>query len=174
MYSRLKLVGHPLHPILVTLPVAFYSATLAAFAVYAVTLDAFTFRVAVVANVAGVVTALVAAVPGLVDWRWGLPADHPAKAIGLLHMALNITALAAFAVNAGIQLSRWDAVAPAAGSALALSIAGFVFTLLAGYLGGEMVQRHHVGIDLTAEQARIDVARAAHPARRVHPAVRGL
>jgi uncharacterized membrane protein len=174
MYSKAKVFGHPVHPILVMFPVVFYAAALVAFVTYAATKSPFAFQVGVVANVAGVASALLAAVPGFVDWRWGVPSGHPAKAIGLLHMTLHVLALLAFAVNAVIQIGKWSEVAPGSTAAVLLSSFGVVLTAVGGYLGAEMVQRHHVGIDLTAEQNRIDLARAAQPARRVHPAVRGL
>src|SRR3954471_9767519 len=99
MYSKWKIAGHPIHPMLIAFPVAFYVATLVAHAVYAGNGDVFWFRVGHVANWAGVVTALVAAVPGFVDWT-GIPSRAPAKRTGLMHMVLNVVALVVFALNA--------------------------------------------------------------------------
>lgn len=173
VYSRVKIAGHPLHPILVTFPVAFHSATFASYVVYAVTQNPFSFRVAVVANVAGVVTSIAAAIAGFVDWRWGIPGGHPAKAVGLLHMALNLLGLAAFVIAASVGVHKFEEVAPTFGIPLVFSGVGFILMLAAGYLGGELVQRHHVGIDLTAEQTRIDAAHAAHPGPKSRRAARG-
>ena len=34
MYSKVKIAGHPIHPMLVAFPVAFYTATLVCYLVY--------------------------------------------------------------------------------------------------------------------------------------------
>src|SRR5215472_1828261 len=64
MYSRLKILGHPIHPMLVAYPIALYSSTLVAYLIYIVGHDTFWFRVAVVVNIAAIVMAAVAALPG--------------------------------------------------------------------------------------------------------------
>lgn len=57
MYSRVKVFGHPLHPMLIAYPVAFYTAALACYIVYSTNGNPFWFKVAVVANIAGAVMA---------------------------------------------------------------------------------------------------------------------
>jgi uncharacterized membrane protein len=173
MYSKTTVFGHPIHPVLVMFPIAFYTATLVSYIVYSATNLPFCFQLGVVANIAGVATAALAALPGFVDWNWGLPGGHPAKAIGLVHMGLHVAALGVFGANAVIQTLQWNDVAPTPGLAIVLSAIGFVLTGVGGYLGAELVQRHHVGIDLTPEQNRIDMARSAHPSR-AHSAIHGL
>ena len=65
MYSKAKVAGPPIHPMLVAFPIAFYSTACVAYVVYTFVLsDPFLFQIAYVANVAGVMTALIAAVPG--------------------------------------------------------------------------------------------------------------
>src|ERR1051325_10864773 len=49
MYSKIKIFGHPIHPILVAFPIAFYTGALAAFIAYNVNGDAFWFKVGYVA-----------------------------------------------------------------------------------------------------------------------------
>jgi uncharacterized membrane protein len=173
MYSKTKVFGHPIHPVLVMFPITFYTATLVSYIVYSATNLPFCFQLGVVANIAGVATAALAALPGFIDWNWGLPGGHPAKSIGLVHMGIQVVALGVFGANAVIQSFQWNYTAPTPGLAIVLSSIGFVLTAVGGYLGAEMVQRHHVGIDLTPEQNRIDVARATHPSR-VNPAAHGL
>ena len=65
MYSKVKIAGHPVHPMLVAYPVAFYTATLVCYIAYNSNQNPFWFKVAVVANVAGAVMAAVAAIPVL-------------------------------------------------------------------------------------------------------------
>lgn len=166
MYSKAKLLGHPIHPMLVGFPVAFYTGTLVTFIVYAVTMNPFWYRVAGVANWAGVVTAAVAALPGLVDWATGIPPRTAAKKTGLLHMGLNVTALLAFLISAIVATNHWDDVLPPAGTGVVLSAIGVLLTLPAGFLGWSLVQDHHVGIKLTPEQERLEPPPALESERR--------
>jgi uncharacterized membrane protein len=158
MYTKAKIGGHPIHPMLVAFPVAFYTATLVAFAVQAWNGDPFWFRVALCANVAGVATALLAAIPGFIDWAFGIPAGSPAKTTGMAHMLLNVGALVAFAVNALVQWPHWDDARPAVLWSIGLPLLGVVLTGCAGWLGWKLVQKHHVGIELSDEQRRLEPA----------------
>ena len=169
MYSKAKILGHPIHPMLVAFPITFYTSTLITFIVYAATMNRFWYSVACVANWAGVVTAAVAAVPGLVDWATGIPRRSPAKRQGLIHMALNVTALLAFLINAVIATNRWDEVLPPGGTGIVLSAIGVLLTLPAGFLGWSLVQDHHVGVQLSPEQERLEPLNAPAPGEQVRP-----
>lgn len=156
MYSKIKFLGHPIHPMIVAFPIALYTAAFVGYLVYAWQGDPFWFRVAFVANVAGVVMALVAAVPGFLDWLVGIPQGHAAKRTGGLHMALNVTALVLFALAAWLLWDQWTVATPDLKWAIPLTLVGVLLTVAAGYLGYEMIQRHHVGVDLTPEQQRFE------------------
>ncbi|HEV2458676.1 MAG TPA: DUF2231 domain-containing protein, partial [Ktedonobacterales bacterium] len=93
MYSRLKIFGHPIHPMLVAHPIALYTSTLVAYLIYVVGHDTFWFNVAVVVNIGAIIMAAVTALPGFLDWAIGIPNASPAKAHGLNHMLLNVAAL---------------------------------------------------------------------------------
>lgn len=156
MYSKAKILGHPIHPMLVGFPVAFYTGTLAAFIAYAATANVFWFRVAGVVNWAGVVMAAVAALPGLIDWASGIPRASAAKKTGLIHMSLNVVALVVFLINAIATSEHWNEFLPDAGTGVVLSAIGVLVTIPAGFLGWSMVQDHHVGVQLTREQEQLD------------------
>jgi uncharacterized membrane protein len=143
---------------MVRFPVALYTATVAAYALDAVTGSQIWFQVGVVVNIAGVIAASLAAVPGFIDWM-GIPSTDSAKHTGLWHMLLNVTALSFFAVDAVLQYAHRDEPSPAFGTALGLATAGLGLTLVAGFLGWTLVRRR--GIDLGARQhvARTPVAR---------------
>lgn len=156
MYSKVKLGGHPVHAMLVAFPITLYFVAFACFAAVALGADPFWFRAAVYANVAGVVLAAVAAVPGFVDWAFGVPTGSPAKATGMQHMLFNVGALAFFALNALLEWSHRLDADPAAGSALVLCGIGVALTAVAGFLGGKLVLTHKVGVDLSPEQQRLE------------------
>jgi uncharacterized membrane protein len=156
MYSKVKLFGHPIHPMLVAYPIALYTATLVAFVISLVVGDTFWFRMAVAANVAGVVMAAVAALPGFVDWALGIPNDVPAKAHGLRHMVLNVSALVLFVVNAVVHVGQWNAAHPEKVWGIVLPALGVACTIGAGFFGWMMVQDDHVGIELAPEQVQLE------------------
>jgi uncharacterized membrane protein len=155
MYSKVKIAGHPIHPMLIAFPVAFNTAAMVCYMVYNSNADVFWFRVAVAANYAGVIMAVVAALPGFIDWL-NIPSVKRAKAVGLRHMLLNVAALALFAINLFIQYPKWNEAQPDASPAILLTIPAFLITLAAGFLGWSMVQKHHIGVSLTPEQQRTE------------------
>ncbi|MEO6490714.1 MAG: DUF2231 domain-containing protein [Ferruginibacter sp.] len=146
MNSKVKIYGHPIHPMLVSFPVAFYTAAFACFIAYNSNAEAFWFKVALVANIAGVVMAAVAAIPGFIDWLF-IPKDTKPKKTGLLHMLCNVSALVLFGINWAMQCDKWNEATPSIGYAILLTGGGFLLTLVAGFLGWTMVQKHHVGVE---------------------------
>jgi uncharacterized membrane protein len=97
----------------------------------------------------GIITALLAAVFGLIDWL-AIPAGTRAKRIGLLHGGGNVVVVLLFL---GSWLLRRDAPDDPEGSAILLSAAAVLLALVTGWLGGELVDRLGVGVD---EGANVD------------------
>ncbi len=133
-----KPFGHPLHPALVHLPIGLF--------VFSLLLDATSLladdgnplvRGAFYTLLFGVVTALVAAIPGLVDWS-EIRADHPAKKTATTHMLLNIAAVAVFAVDLVLRFNQQGDERTSA-LPLLLSSAGIGILSVSGYLGGTLV-----------------------------------
>jgi uncharacterized membrane protein len=96
-------------------------------------------------NIAGgVIGGLLAAVFGLIDWL-AIPSGTRAKRIGLLHGASNVVVVVAFAM---VWLMRRNAVDMAPTTGIFLIEAGaLVLGSVAGWLGGELVDRLAVGVD---------------------------
>ena len=158
MYSKLKLFGHPIHPMLIAFPVAFYTATFVAYLIFQIGGDPFWFRVGLAANVAGVVMAVVAALFGFLDWALGIPNGTVAKSDGLKHMALNVIALILFVIDLILYLGNWSVPPTNALLAVILALVGVLVTIGAGFFGWTLIQDHHVGVELTPEQARLEPA----------------
>ncbi|MCX5063456.1 MULTISPECIES: DUF2231 domain-containing protein [unclassified Streptomyces] len=152
MYSKITIAGHPIHPMLVGFPIACYTGTLVGFAVYAANGQQFWLNLAIALNIAGVGTALLAALPGIADLAFGIPRRSAAKAVGLAHGGLNVAALGLFGASLAIYATQWDSPANGVTAGLALSAAGLACTLGAGFLGWTLVQDYHVGIRLTPLQ----------------------
>jgi uncharacterized membrane protein len=159
MFSKIKILGHPVHPMLVGYPVALYTATLVGFIVFAAAGGLFWLKLAIAANVAGVGMAALTALPGFLDWLLGIPRGTPAKRTGIIHALLNVTALTLFAVSLGVYVGDWSGPATTgAATGIILSALGVAATIGAGFYGWMLVQDHHVGVQLTPEQRRQDEA----------------
>jgi nitrite reductase/ring-hydroxylating ferredoxin subunit len=94
-------------------------------------------RAAFYSLLAGIVTALIAAVFGIVDYT-SIRDDHPAKKTATAHMILNLVAVGIFAVDAGLRFSSLhEPTTPLV--PLLLSLGGVVVLSYSGYLGGVLV-----------------------------------
>lgn len=152
MYSKARIAGHPIHPMIVAFPIAFYTATVATLLAYVGTHEAFWYRVGMVANIAGIATAVIAVIPGAID-LFALPKRSRARVAGLQHAGFNLAATGLFAVTALLLYRAWsqrvmidgeylfDATVP-----LAMSVVAWVSMVIAGSLGWTLVQTHHVGV----------------------------
>lgn len=89
----------------------------------------------------GLAGALLAAIPGLIDFF--SITDAPARRIGRFHMIFNLTAVALFAVNLYLRASG------AAGDSLPVGLSLLSVALLGvgGWLGAEMVYVRGVAVE---------------------------
>jgi len=102
--------------------------------------DVFWNNVAFYAMLGGVIGALLAAVPGFIDW---LSLKEPrVKSIGLWHMVINLIVVGLFGFNLWLRTGS----SPDARLPFALSVISVVLLGISGWLGGEMVFKHGVGV----------------------------
>jgi uncharacterized membrane protein len=160
MKSKVSLVGYAIHPMLVSFPIAFYAASTVCFVVFQVVKDPFWFQVGYIAGIAGVATAVLAAIPGLIDLVYAIPKSSPAKATGVFHGLLHTLALALFGSIIYMYKDVWTnpeyLMTLSATSAVVISVVGIVCTLASGFLGWTLTQTYHLGVDLTPEQIRLE------------------
>jgi uncharacterized membrane protein len=131
---------HPLHPILVAFPIGLWMFSLVCDLMYRFGGEAIWSMLAWYTIVAGVIGAVVAAVPGVVDFF--SITDPRAGRIGLAHLAINVVLICLFSANAWIR----TLVAPGSPLTFVLSIVGVSALVVSGWLGGEMVYVHKVGV----------------------------
>src|SRR5947199_7316394 len=108
MNSKVTILGHPVHPMLVAYPIAFYTAAFGGYLIFHFNGDRFWFDDGIAATIAGVIAAAIAAIPGVIDWLVGIPRNSPAKRHGLIHMILNTAAVPFMIVNSAIHTSHWS------------------------------------------------------------------
>jgi uncharacterized membrane protein len=151
MQTKASIARHPVHTMLVPVPIGLFTAALVFDLLHVGTGRPSWGPVAFWVIAAGLVGALLAAVPGLIDYT-GL--RGPARRIATWHLVMNLTLVGLFAVN------LWLRTGSGAGMAvpLALSLVGVALMFASGWLGGEMVYRHRVGVEEAGERdpRRID------------------
>ena len=141
-----KWLGHPLHPLLVHVPMALWPAALlfdllsrAGFGGNAMVRTSF-FAIGL-----GLAVALLAVPTGIVDWS-GIKREKPAWKIGLWHMILNAVVLILFAINFTLRLGNYREAALVPVAPLVLSIAGTLVLVVSAYLGGRMVYAYGINV----------------------------
>jgi uncharacterized membrane protein/nitrite reductase/ring-hydroxylating ferredoxin subunit len=144
MKSTAQVKGHPIHPILVTFPIAFYIGTFV-FDILAVANDPAFFHTAYYLNIAAMATAVLAAVPGLVDYINTVPPRSSAKKRGAKHALLNITVLLLYAIAFALRVTREY---PPSLIILVIETIAVVLLLMAGWMGGTLVYRNQIGVDI--------------------------
>ena len=144
MTSSAKLMGHPIHPMLIVFPLGLLAASLGFDAGYLSTDNPEFAIVSFWMISAGILGGLLAAVFGAIDW-WGIPKNTRANAIGLWHGIGNVIVVLLFIWT---WFLRFDAVSylPTNG-AVTLSCIAIALALITGWLGGELVDRLGVGVD---------------------------
>jgi uncharacterized membrane protein len=137
MKARARLLGHPLHRVLIVFPLGLLATS---FFFDLAWLARGREQLAIVAwwlIFAGVVGGIVAALFGLVDWL-AIPQGTRARRVGALHGGgMGIVAL----LYAASWLLRRDAPADPEAVAILLSGLGVLLTVITGWLGGELAER---------------------------------
>lgn len=144
MESRAKLAGHPIHPMLVVLPLGLF---IAAVVFDAISLWGGSPGLSVVGfwNIAGgIIGGLLAALFGLIDWL-AIPSGTRAKSIGLMHGGANVLVVLLFAY---VWWTRYSAADITLSNGLFIvEIVALLIGSVGGWLGGELVDRLGVGVD---------------------------
>src|SRR5205809_7900236 len=136
---------HPIHPMLVHFPIGFLVVS------FLLDLVSLGFpevpnlvRCSFYAMLFGVVTALLAAVPGFVDYS-DIRRDHAGKATATRHMTLNLMVVAIYGINLWLRSSALTdfkiSLVP-----LLLSLIGIVLLSASGYLGGRLVYDEGISV----------------------------
>jgi uncharacterized membrane protein len=138
MESRAKLAGHPVHQMLVAFPLGAFGMAVGSDALRAGRRrSAYEFTAARAIDF-GLVSAALAAPFGLVDWL-SIPSGTRAKRVGLWHALGNVALLGLFAGSRWLR-ARNDRRAPL------LAGAGMLLGGVTAWLGGELINRHGVGV----------------------------
>ncbi len=145
--------GHPYHPMLVTVPIGAWVASLVFdVASHLTASPAFLARGSFWLMGIGVVGALVAGTAGLFDLA-RIPLGTRAARIGVLHMSLVLLATAGYAGNLGWRHASRAQPGPVPAGPLALSVLSLAILGVAGWAGGTLAFRYGVRVAAEADQA---------------------
>lgn len=143
MESRTKILGHPVHPMLVVFPLGLLITSLIFDIICLASGNTLWSYIAEYMIGAGVLGGLLAAIFGALDWL-AIPSGTRAKSIGLWHGGSNILVVVLFIIGWFLRLP--DPAHPGA-AALVLSFVAIAIGGIAGWLGGELVDRLAIGVD---------------------------
>ncbi len=147
--STAAIAGHPIHPMLIPLPIAFLSAALATDLAYSRTRDRFWARASRALTGAGVASGLLAAPFGVIDFAAREEVrEHPEAWI---HGVGNAAALGLAALSFRVRSKDPERSVVPTGLALSTAIAGLL--TVTGWLGGELSYRHRIGMVAASDGA---------------------
>jgi nitrite reductase/ring-hydroxylating ferredoxin subunit/uncharacterized membrane protein len=134
-------LGHPLHPVLVMVPIGSWTS--------ASLIDVAVGRSTTAARRLiglGVVAAVPSALSGLADWS---DTGGSEQRVGVTHATLNTVALALYSASWWSR-RRAEAAGGAGTAGAVLALAGMAVATGAGYLGGHLIYAQGVGVDTNA------------------------
>ncbi len=142
LHSTAKISGHPIHPMLVPIPIVCFVGALVTDVIYWVTAEMMWANFSAWLLVVGVIFGVIAAIAGLADFLGNrlIRAQTPAWP----HLLGNAAVLVLAFFNALIHTrDAWTSVVP---TGLILSAVTVLILPVTGWLGWTMVYRHGAGV----------------------------
>ena len=146
MKTPASIAGHPIHPMLVPIAIGCFVFSFASDLLCLATGNTQLFpTLAYYTMIGGILGALAAAIPGLIDLL-SLPPGYT-KGVALKHMSINLLVVAIYVCNAWLRHGNPTAL----NLPMILSLVTILLLLVSGWLGGKMVYEAGVGVDTAAK-----------------------
>lgn len=147
MRSKAAIGNHPIHPMLVPIPIgAFFLAFLGDVLHMATPEDRFWYDLSYTCIGIGIAFALLAAVVGAIDYI-GVTMSARAFRIATRHLVLNVSVVILYLISflmrrndAALGQGRWI-------EAFGAGLVAFALLAVSGWLGGKLTFEHRVGVD---------------------------
>ena len=150
MRSKASYKGHPIHPALIPFPFAFlYGAFLFDVAGRIAERPSW-WTTGAYLSLVGVIAALIAAVPGFIDYFNTVPPKSSGKRRATKHMLANLTVVVLFAAALVVR-SHPEAMPDV--TVLTLEGIAVVLLTVGGWMGGVLVSRNQISVDHRYAQA---------------------
>ncbi|HXF81822.1 MAG TPA: DUF2231 domain-containing protein [bacterium] len=140
MQGKARIKEHPIHPMLIPFPIAFWVGSLIADFAYFATDNDFWTSMGTTLIGFGIIGALLAAIAGFVDY-FTAPMPARVKGTATKHMLVNLGITVLFVVNYLLRVAT-----PETAAGYILSVIGIAALLYSGWLGGDLVYDHRVGV----------------------------
>lgn len=148
MESRIKVLGHPVHPMLVMFPIALFVAATIFDIIDVAGGPGFLGELAYWNILVGLIGGVLAVIAGAVDLL-AVPSGTRAKRVGVAHGATNVAVLLLFAAIWAVRMAADNRAA--GGALVAIEVVAIAGAGLGAWLGGELVDRLGVGVDPDAD-----------------------
>ncbi len=132
MASPASIAKHPIHPMLIVFPVGLWIFSFVSDLVFLFGGGTAWSTVALYTMGGGIIGALLAAVPGFIDF---LSLTGPPKKVATVHMILNLVLVALFIINFFVRIGGTAILS----GPFYLSILGVILLAISGWLGGKLV-----------------------------------
>jgi uncharacterized membrane protein len=145
MKSKAAIFDHPIHPMIVPIPIGAFFLALIGDVVHAGGEDPFWYRFSYACIGVGLIFALLAAVFGLIEY-FGVTMSARGKRLATWHARLNVAVVLLYALSfwmrrgeGALETDRWPI-------AVASGFLGFALLGVSGWLGGNLSYHHKVGV----------------------------
>ncbi|HEV8366535.1 MAG TPA: DUF2231 domain-containing protein [Pyrinomonadaceae bacterium] len=146
MTTKASVGGHPIHPMLVAFPIGLWITSFAVDILFYLVRQSTLLIISKFLIAAGCIGAVAAAIPGIIDW-WTLK-DPNVVRVANWHARLNIAALVVFAISLYLRMqSHGHLVGHRLMIPFVVSLVGVILIGISGWLGGELVYKHRVGVE---------------------------
>lgn len=146
MQGKATIGGHPIHPMLIPFPIAFYVGALLTDIISHWGDPIFWPRMSVVLIGLGIIGALLAALFGFIDYTTA-PMSDSAKRTATTHMILSLLVTVIFAIAFYIRLGNATSV-----TGYVLTVLGVIVLMASGYLGGHLAYHFGIGVESSTDR----------------------
>jgi uncharacterized membrane protein/nitrite reductase/ring-hydroxylating ferredoxin subunit len=143
MKSKANIKGHPIHQILVAFPIAFFTGVFIFDLLFLFTQKESFRQTALYLTEAGIVSSVITAIPGIIDYIFTIPPKSSAKKRGAKHGLINVSVVMIFTLSLLIRLYTHTNIF----LSLSIEALGVILLSIAGWLGGTLVVRNQIGVD---------------------------
>ena len=144
MRSKAVALGHPIHPMLIPFPIGLLAGAVLFDLAGRLRDTPSWWTTGGYLAIAGIIAALLAAIPGIVDYLYTVPPNSSAKQRATKHAAANSTAVVLFIIAVWM---RGGADARPDWIVVILEVLGLAVLGFGGYLGGTLVTRNMISVD---------------------------